>query len=419
MRSTKALASDTVEDISRRNYGSSSAVETIVAANPNVDFDNLSEGQTIVLPSAAKIDQSNVVADNDDDVIISINGEVYKVWDNFSVTLNFGAIADTFSFRIPFFPDDASQREAFRPFSYNAVTVWIGKDKLLTGVLVDISPTVGDSREVSISGYSRCGVLQDVTFSPSQYPIEYNQVSLINLTKDVVKPFGLTAGASADAKSTVSGNLNPDPLFERIIASPTGRIGSFLSKLAAQQGVVLGCDSDGNVHYDVASPEKASYELIEGIPPLVKASAKYQGQKRYSHFSGLTQDWLGSTDVRVSLHDESAVKRGVFRPITLLEKDVTEGQINTLVKSQMGRNLSDASPISLTLSDWRNSEGKLFSKNERLLLTAESIMIYKKTEFLSKSVTFSRSSTGGKVANLSLALPENYGGNSQDLPWEE
>ena len=419
MRSIKSLPNDSVEDISRRNYGSSSAVSSIVAANPSVDFNNLAEGQTVVLPSAGKIDQSSVVSEGDDDVVIKINGEVYRVWDDFVVTLNFGAIADSFSFRVPFFPEDAAQREAFRPFSYNSVSIWIGGEKLLTGVLVDIVPTIGSAREIVISGYSRSGILQDVNFSPSQYPIEYNQVSLIDLTANIIKPFGLTVSASDSAKSASNGSLTTNSTFERIIASPTGKVGAFISKLAAQQGVVLGCGPDGNPKFDIASKEKAKYEIIEGKPPFVKSTARYLGQKRFSHYTGLTQDWIGNSEIKVTLHDESAASRGIFRPITLIERDVGEGQINELIKSQMGRNMSSASQVSLTVSDWRNFEGKLFNKNERLFLTAKSIMVYRKTEFLIKSVSFSRSASGGKTAQMSLSLPENYGGESQKLPWED
>ena len=417
MRSVKARSNDSVEDISRRNYGSSLYAQSIIEANPNVDFNRLQDGQVVVLPSSSRIDTTHSLDVNDDDVVIHINNRTYVVWDNFSLKTNFGTLADMFSFRVPFFPDDAEQRETFRPFSYKTVIIYFGQTKMFTGTMINIEPTLDSSNEVLVSGYGRCGILGDVTFSPKQYPIEYNEASLLTITENALRPFGLSVSFTEAAKSSVSA-VNTSSAFSRVIAEPTANIASFLNKLASKQGVVLHSDRDGNVLYDKASKGKAVFEIIEGTPPLLKATASYNGQKRYSHLTALSQEWHGSVHDKLTVTDKEAIKRGIFRPYTILPKDVDDGQLNTILSSQMGRNLSDAAPMSITVSTWHKPDGNVFVKNESMFLIAPSIMIYRKTELFISGVSYERSSNSN-IAVLSLSLPESFGGKEQIRPWEE
>lgn len=418
MPSISARSNDSAEDISRRNFGSSIYAQSIIEANPNIDFSHLQKGDTVVLPSASLIDKAHSVNVSDDDVVITIENKTYVIWDHFSLTLNFGALSDNFSFRVPFFPDDAEQREVFRPFAYKTIIIYFGKTKMLTGTLMNISPKLGASNEVNVSGYSKCGIIGDVSFSPSQYPIEYNNASLLTITKNALRPFGITASATDSAKQATSIGVNSDPTFSSVIAKPTSNIASFLNKLAVKQGVVLNSDVNGNVIYDKASKNKAQFEVREGEPPFLTASASYNGQKRFSHLTAFAQDWLGDVHQKLTVEDKSATKRGVFRPHTVLPKNVDDGQLNTILSSQMGRNLSDAAPMSVTLSTWSKPDGAVFSKNESMFLTSPSIMIYRKTEFFISSVTFDRSSNS-KTAVLTVSLPESFGGTNQLRPWEE
>ncbi|UKA27197.1 hypothetical protein IHC93_19940 [Photobacterium damselae subsp. damselae] len=392
MYSIQSKQGDSAETISIRAYGNRSGASNIAAANPNIDFDNVPNGTMILIPVAGRIGTDTIITDDPDQVTVIVNGERFYIWYDFKITLSLDRTADTFSFILPFDPQNQALKLALMPFSYATVKIYIGSEKIITGTIIRTAPSLDDSAHVSVSGYSRCGILEDVCFSPSQYPIEYNNSSLVSIANAAIKPFGLTASQSSEVKKHLASSGSSNAWYNRTNAPVQGKIKGYLSSLAKKDGVIMSSDKDGNVLFDVMTNSKPVITIKEGHQPFLSGNANFDGKKLYSHFTGFSQDWLGES-YKTTVVNESVASRGVFRPYTVVQSDIDSGNLRTSIQSIIKRNSMDAISLNLNLSTWRDDNKKLLYKNKNIFLYSPSLMIFKKTRMTIKEISFGRSAT--------------------------
>ena len=184
-----------------------------------------------------------------------------------SITLKLDSIASTFEFSARFSAQNKDHQELFKPLQYKDVEIYNSKDKLIfTGTILNHRFKSNSGRElVIISGYSKSGVLEDVTVPLSAYPLESNNRSLKDIAERLCGLFGIKVLISDQAKTISDTKIvgkekkiraksdfetikaKSKVVFGRTSASPSETIKDYLSKLAGQKNVILSHNEKGDV----------------------------------------------------------------------------------------------------------------------------------------------------------------------------
>src|SRR6478609_10034487 len=184
-----------------------------------------------------------------------------------SITLKLDSIASTFEFSSRFSAQDKEHQELFKPLQYKDVELYNSKNKLIfTGTILNHRFKSNSGRElIVISGYSKCGILEDVTIPVSAYPLESTNRSLKDIAERLCGLFGIKVVISDQAKSVSESVVNGKPkkiaaksdfedikakansVFGRTSASPTETIKDYLAKLAGQKNIILSHTEKGEV----------------------------------------------------------------------------------------------------------------------------------------------------------------------------
>jgi prophage tail gpP-like protein len=184
-----------------------------------------------------------------------------------SVTLKLDSIASTFEFSARFSAQNKEHQELFKPLQYKDVEIYNSKDKLIfTGTILNHRFKSNPVRElVIISGYSKSGILEDVTIPPSAYPLESTNRSLKDIAEKLCGLYGINVVISNQSKNIADTKIVGKPkkirpqsdfetikaksklIFGRTSASPSESIKDYLAKLAGQKNIILSHNEKGEV----------------------------------------------------------------------------------------------------------------------------------------------------------------------------
>lgn len=400
---------DTFETASRRAYGSAQHAGTIAGANPGVS-EPLTVGSVLVVP-ALPLQPPNASAgapsQTQNEVAVLVDGKRFRFWSDLRLARSLDAM-DTLEFSAPFEADAPGFREAFRPFSFKPVTVTVGGAVLFTGTMVGVSPSLSpDQKSISVSCYSRPGVLNDCTAPASAYPVEFNGQALPAIASALCGPFGLAVEFTAPA----------GPAFERVAAKPGAKVLSFLSDLARQRSLVISSTPEGRLLFQQsAAPSGPAAILRQGESPLVGVSPMFSPQQYYSDITGLEAVVVGTRGSQYTVKNPHLA--GVLRPLTFESPDVQGGDIKDAVAAKAGRMYGNMVSYSVLVDTWRDSFGDLWKPNTAVQMEAPGAMVYTPYTFILRSVRFSRDGSK-ESADLDLVLPGSFNGQTPEtLPWD-
>ena len=103
---------------------------------------------------------------------IKINGKFYSHFNNLNIKFNLDSFSSAFTFFAYF---NKQSKEIFKPLSYPKVEIFQDNSLLFTGIIVSQSFVSSETPQlVKISGYSKAGILEDVSITMSTYPLEKN-----------------------------------------------------------------------------------------------------------------------------------------------------------------------------------------------------------------------------------------------------
>jgi len=416
---------DNLELISKKYYGVGNKISLIVNANPQLQGRAktssgnpvIHTGEILIIPIEIE-DITNPIAEKnppetidtpDDSISILIDDNLFKFFTDYSMTFEIDTF-DTFSFSAPFDDTIEIYRESFRPVAYNTVAIYYGKNLVLTGVLIaPESSTLPDRKELSISGYSKPGILNDCMMPISSFPLEFNNQKLERITSTICKPYGIK---SRFLKS--SGNP-----FEKVSIEIEKNIFTFLSELAKQRGLLITDDSKGNLVFwksEVGNP-LASFK--EGELPFISCNPSFDYQNFYSHITGVTSTTETKDSAKYTYQNKYLINRGILRNYNFIAEDVKDSEIKSAVISKAGQMFGESVSYDLTIKGHRDGRGNVFQKNTSITLLSPGAMIYRETEFLIKSFTLNRG-VNGDTTDFTLVLPGTYTGEIPEVfPWEE
>lgn len=400
---------DTFEKIARRFYGSEVETITIERANPGVS-EPLTSGVDIAVPTLPDLPLDKAqssVADNLDEVAVLIDGVRFRFWDRVRVIRALDTM-DVVEFGAPWEVDVPGMKEAFRPFQYSDIDVSVGGTVLFTGTAVSIVPVQESSqRVITVSGYSKPGVLQDCTAPASSFPIEFNDQGLREIAQTLCKPFGIGVDFRTDQED----------VFDRVALEAEEKVFDFLVKLAKQQDTIIASTSDGKLLFwrGVETGEPVA-RLVQGFSPLVSVTPFFSPQDYYSSITGIRSVLIGSEGTQATVPNSRLL--GVIRPITFSAGDVTEAGLTKAVAARAGRMFGNMASYTVVVDTWRDSSGELWEPNTIISVEASGAMIYKEYKFVIRTVEFNRTSRE-ETASLNLVIPGSFNGKvPETLPWD-
>lgn len=403
--------SESLSIVSRRVYGNENQVDLLKSANPGLD-DKLSPNATLITPidPNSPINRNRLILpNNEDEVSMLINGKIFKYFLGLLIIKSMDKI-DSIEFDAPMESDNFDFRKTFKPFSFASVQIYIGNELLFNGTMLDITPNVSTKEKtVSITAYSRCGVLNDCTPSSNQFEaLEFNNAKLSQIANSLIKPFGLKAIFNDDEGAS----------FERVAIEPDGNILSFLTDLANKRELIISSSKYGNLVFQKAIEFGVSVaSLKQNISPVSAIKANFNSQKCYSHISGIEPIEVGLDGSKYTVKNEKV--QDSFRPFNYKVKDTETSDVKKAVSMKMGKMYGEMVNYEVALIGWRDEAGYLFEPNTFINLESSDNMIFSDYQFLIKSVVL-QLGIDNKATKLNLVLPESYSGNiPRSLPWEE
>lgn len=400
----KPKPGDTVETLARQYLGSEQAAGTIQRANPGLILPLRPDvGVVIPVPQRAQ----TVKVESEDEIGIVISGERFRFWSRMSLARAIDEVS-TVTFYAPFEPENAAFRRIFKPFSYQPVTVQVGRQVVQVGTLMGVTPELSESSStVAVSAYGVPGVLNDCTPPESDFPIEFDFLDLREIAKSLCEPFGIEVVLEG----------NPGDVFERVELTAGVTILPFLAGLSEQRGRVLRDDGDGRLVF--VKPDRGAKpvaKLKQGQPPVTGVSPSLNPQTYYSHVTGLETQIIG---IGAGAHTVTNTRLfTAFRPHVFTVPDSFEAGVAVATEEKIARMFAEAATWTVDVATWRAPGGQLWEPGQIIELEAPRAMIYASYKFMIRRVVLNASSDQ-RTATLDLIVPEAFTGElPEKLPWD-
>lgn len=353
---------------------------------------------------------------------IVIDKVVINYFTNITLTLKLDSIASTFEFATYYQPQDLDYQKTFKPLQYKDVEIYNSKNKLIfTGTILNHRFTSNKGRElVIISGYSKCGILEDVCIPPSKYPLENNKQSLKDIATTLCGYFGIKVVVSDQAKSISESvipikkkNVTPQSdfatleakskqVFGRTAASPTETIKEYIAKLASQKNIVLSHNEKGEVL--LFQPDYLQVPRVFLTKEnSISMTIDYNGQALHSDINIVRQpsdDNSGLSTTAVAKN--TLIKK--YRPTTKILSSGEDGQIGEASKNELAAELK-AINLSIELQG-------LFDEiypGEIINVHNHYIYCYAYNRFMVDSITMKLDSKS-ETTTLNCVVPETFTG---------
>lgn len=211
---------------------------------------------------------------------VVVDGKEYTRFSRYSINQRFGAIASTFSL--------TSYVQLFDDYlSYPTCEIYNSSGSLiLTGTIfappINLRP---NPTAFEYSGYSLPGVLEDCSIPKKLYPLQYDNLSLLQITEKMLDPFDLGYNIQGD----ITSDLNKS--FTKVTADPGTTVKQFINNLASQRNIYLSHNEFGELLFMRYDPKTylptAYYE--EGKEGLREVNLSIDAQRMHSSITVVRQ----------------------------------------------------------------------------------------------------------------------------------
>lgn len=362
---------------------------------------------------------------------VKINGLFLDHFTALKISRSLDSIASTFSLAVRFNPENDTHKELFKPLQYLPIEIYSDSNELMfTGTILNHSFQSDNLFNlVQISGYSKCGILEDVTIPPSMYPLESNNKSLKEIADSLCGAYGIDVIYLLDSDSDINGDFNKNVgtkinaykepkkkrkqttnpevnrTFKKTTASATDSVKSYISKLTSQRNILLSHNNSGDVvMFKPNVNSKPKYYFSKDN--TIKMSSSWNGQGMHSEINVVRQP--SAENAGVSTADK--IKNpliGKYRPTT---KVLSSGEDTDTSKAANNELSAELQNIKLTIELQGLFEdilpGDLINVHNHEIYS----FAYSRWIVSSIDLTIDEKST---TTSLDLVLPETYSG---DIP---
>ena len=371
-------------------------------------------------------------------VAIIIDGEKFQHFDS----VHFERHIDDFSslaFLAPFEADRKEFRKLFKPFSYRSVNGLVNDKVLFTGTLMLPAPRIDDSSKVIDV---RCDSLPEVMARccppGSAYPLEFAGQTLLQMAQTLASKYGLRAKIDESVSSDESDHafqkskLKRGPRggrgkrgnkFARVALEPGDDAHGFLVKLAQQIGLVAGDNEVGDLVFrdSDATLGNPVADFVQGQSPLVNITPEFRPDQYFSEITAFTPVKVRNKGSKHTVLNPFARGANLVRPHCFkLDSLQTPADGPAACFSRLGRMFGNCASWTIDgIPTWRDPRGELWKPNTTITLLAPDAMIFRKYEFLIRSVAFDQDADT-ETAALHLVMPGAFSGAMpENLPWDE
>jgi len=320
---------------------------------------------------------------------IEVNNKNYNFFSDYRIILKYNSIADAFSF--------SAKRDVLEYFlKYPECKIFDDNNNLLiTGTI--LAPKLRSTSKpelIRINGYGLPGILEDCNIPVSLYPLQFDNLSLIQISERILEAFGL--------KYVFTSNVIDDleKKYAKVSTEPGITIKQFLNNLASQRNIFLTRNNFGELvfsRYDQSKFRPVVY-FEEGNPGIENIQLYINSQLLHSEITILKEASKDNPDATEHTIQNPYVDK--FRPSV---KKMNSGDVFDVKKAARNALSSELSSIKINFKTT-----KFVNVGNTISLVAPSIKINKPTELFVEQVQISGSSKTIDKYVVTCVLPEIY-----------
>ena len=332
-------------------------------------------------------------------IFLKVNGKRIERFNDINVVLKFDSVASTFTFVYWFDPNDTEVADISALGGYARAEIFDGDNLLITGTILSHSHADASEKTLSqVSGYSLPGVLEDCEIPVSAYPLQAQGKSLADLSRQLIKPFGLDLVVNPDVQGAVS------TAIVSTAAEPTSTVKAYLATLASHRNVILSHDNRGRLLLTRAGAKQPPYANIEP-GTYTSMSLSFNGQSMHSEITAIKQASAGGGNAGQFTVTNPYVTG--FRPRVVIQDSGDDNTTRSVAEKALANEVSQIT-LNITFSSWYLA-GELLTPNKVVSVQNTEIGIKNKTNWFIESVTLMGNETS-QTAQIQCVLPQVYNG---------
>jgi prophage tail gpP-like protein len=343
-----------------------------------------------------------------EDVSLEIEQEVFRFWTKVRVKRSM----DTFStaeFSAPFEASRKEFREIFRPFKFQSVVIKEGDNRLFTGRVVGINPSVApDRKEVTVTAYALPAVLHDCTAPASLLPLEFKKLKLQAIAGILCAPFGVNVDFRGEDGAA----------FDKVKLDASKKLFEFLKDLAEHRNFIFTDNTIGDLLcWRSVKPGTPVARLRDDEQPVTKVEPSYNPQDYFSEITGFAPAKRGRKGSKFT--EKNKWLPNVLRPFCFHPDKIEKGDLPGTVRMKLARMFADMVSFDIDVATWKQPDGEVWRPNTTVTLLAPDAMVYRETELLVRDVE-TVIEKDSRSAQLNLVLPGVFDAEiPETLPWDE
>jgi prophage tail gpP-like protein len=335
---------------------------------------------------------------------ITIDGEEIVI-EIASAIRTMDTAADAYVIDLPFDVDDKKLSNLLRPYGYQKSAVYLGNQLIINGTLYNVENILSQQGSSKVlEGWTITADIIDSSLEPVDY--EASKISLAERATALCEPFGINVTVDISALD------ESNEVFDRVTAEPSDTVFSHISNLARQRGVLVTCNSAGELVLLRANVNGSPVATLEeGKPPLQDFAIKFDGRARFHTYRA-----IGETPKEITFAEatDDLVPEG---RLTVIEVDESaRGDVQGAADWARSKKAADVLEMSLPVYTWYDSDDNLWEPNTLVTVISPTMGIPDGFNFLIRSVEYLFDSTGTR-ATLGVVPPTVYTGGELIEPW--
>lgn len=329
------------------------------------------------------------------DVILKVGGKNYSGWEEVSVRRGIEQVAGTFELSVT---DRWTGQDQMWQIEKGAeCTVTSDGETLITGYVDEVLPQFGSGQHgVTVVGRDKTGDLVDCSAIVKSG--EWKGRTLLQVARDIAKPFGITVRA----ETAVGAPFKSAALQEGETAFEA------LERAARMRGVLLISDARGGLVITRAGTARISTALVQG-ENILSGRGAFSMRDLFSTYICKGQDVGFDTSTPGQNAGPKGEAKDVnvrrYRPLIIVAEDIatTKGLKDRALWEAAVRMGRSARPT-FTVQDWNHKDG-LWLPNHLVKVVCP--YLYLDMEMLIVAVAY-RINEAGTIAEIELCRPEAF-----------
>lgn len=323
------------------------------------------------------------------DIELVVRGQVYSGWTSLTVTRSMEALAPDFALSVA---EAWSQAATPIPIAAgDAVEVRYRGDPVYAG-WIDVDELAYDATSHVLTLEGRAKTEDLVDCSAKHASGEWSNVGLLQIARDLGRPFGISVSSEADLGAP----------FDKFALQEGESVHEALERAGRMRGVLLMTDRAGDLVLTRATSSRRTATVIEAGRNALRGRRRTDLRDRYRTYTVKSQvpgrdTFYGPHAAEPSAQaTDSGIRR--YRPLTLLAESQETAELTKRATWERNVRAGRSQRLSYTVPGWENAEG-LWTPN--VLVPVKDRLARVDGELLVVSVALRRDDEG-QVTDLEL-----------------